>query len=107
MMAVRIHSRKWREGFLSIFGPLSLISLFVTWVVGLILGFAMVHWGAGSILHGPDEPATFATYLYLSGTTFFTLGYGDVTPSGTLGRVLAVIESGLGFGFLAIVISYL
>lgn len=106
-MAVRIRSRNWREGFLSVFGPLSLISLFVTWIIGLILGFAMAQWSARSMLHGPDQPATFATYLYLSGTTFFTLGYGDVTPSGALGRVLAVIESGLGFGFLAVVISYL
>jgi hypothetical protein len=46
-------------------------------------------------------------YLYMSGTTFFTLGYGDVTPLAPLGRVLSVIESGLGFGFLAVVISYL
>ena len=105
--ALRIRSRKWREGFLSVFGPLSLISLFVTWVGGLIFGFALIHWGCRTALHGPDEARSFGTYLYLSGTTFFTLGYGDVTPAGALGRTLAVIESGLGFGFLAIIISYL
>ena len=43
----------------------------------------------------------------MSGVTFFTLGYGDVTPAATLGRFLAVIETGMGFGFLAGVISYL
>src|SRR5207248_7814739 len=56
-------------------------------------------------------PATaddsFATYLYFSGTTFFTLGYGDVVPTGTWGRLLSVVEAGIGFGFLAVVISYL
>jgi hypothetical protein len=46
-------------------------------------------------------------YVYFSGVTFFTLGYGDVTPIGTAGRALAVIETGLGFGFLAVVIGYL
>jgi hypothetical protein len=105
--ALRIRSGKWREGFLSVFGPLSLISLFVTWVGGLILGFALIQWGCRTALHGPDEATSFGTYLYLSGTTFFTLGYGDVTPAGALGRTLAVMESGLGFGFLAVIITYL
>jgi hypothetical protein len=45
--------------------------------------------------------------VYLSGTTFFTLGYGDVTPTGTSGRVIAVLEAGLGFAFLALIIGYL
>ena len=43
----------------------------------------------------------------MSGTTFFTLGLGDVTPATTAGRVLAVTEGGLGFGFLGVVIGYL
>jgi hypothetical protein len=47
------------------------------------------------------------TCFYLSGTTFFTLGLGDVTPHTSVERVLAVCESGLGFGFLALVLSYL
>jgi hypothetical protein len=47
------------------------------------------------------------TCAYLSGTTFFTLGLGDVTPHTSLERFLTVAESGLGFGFLALVISYL
>ena len=49
----------------------------------------------------------FSTYLYLSGTTFFTLGLGDVTPLAPLGRALVVVEAGIGFGFLTAVISYL
>ena len=50
---------------------------------------------------------SFATYLYWSGGTFFTLGYGDITPSTVFGRVLAVVEAGMGFGFLALIIGYL
>ena len=97
-----------REMFLSLFGPLSLLALFATWVLGLIVGFGVVHWALASPLKVPDgEPVGLWTYLYLSGTTFFTLGYGDVTPTGPLGRVLAVVESGLGFGFLAVIIGYL
>ncbi|HMJ23522.1 MAG TPA: potassium channel family protein, partial [Terriglobales bacterium] len=41
------------------------------------------------------------------GETFFTLGYGDIIPSSGVARALAVIEAGLGFGFLGVVIGYL
>ena len=44
--------------------------------------------------------------FYLSGTTLFTLGIGDVTPHTPIERS-SLIESGLGLGFLALVISYL
>jgi Ion channel len=95
-----------REAFLSVFAPLSLLGLFGTWLVGLIVGFALLHWAMQSPLHQEEQPG-FITYLYLSGTTCFTLGYGDITPAATLGRMLAVMEAGLGFGFLAILITYL
>ena len=49
---------------------------------------------------------SFLTYLYLSGTTFFTLGLGDVIPVPGVARLLVVIEVALRFGFLALVISY-
>src|SRR5713101_4627303 len=39
--------------------------------------------------------------------TFFTLGYGDITPNNTAARVLAVMEAGMGFAFLGVVIGYL
>jgi hypothetical protein len=45
--------------------------------------------------------------MYVSGTTFTTLGIGDFTPKTTLARFVTVAEAGTGFGFLAVVISYL
>lgn len=98
---------KRREAFLSVFGPLSLVGLFAAWAVGLIFGFALLHFSLGSMIRAPEAHPTFGTYMYLSGTTFFTLGFGDITPLGPVGRTLAVIESGLGFCFLAVMISYL
>jgi Ion channel len=106
--AVFSKSRR-RSAFLSAFGPLSLLGVFVIWVAGLIAGFAILQWGARDTISmnvGGMQPSIW-TYFYLSGTTFFTLGYGDVTPVGRLGRALAVAESGLGFGFLAAILSYL
>lgn len=106
-IARRMKSRARRETYLSFYGPLSLIFLLCHWAAGLIVGFALIQWANGSALNVPDGRVTFSTYLYLSGTTFFTLGFGDVTPLAPLGRVLAVLEAGTGFGFLAIVIGYL
>src|SRR5882762_4530256 len=100
-------SKKLRESHLSYYGPLSLLMLFAIWAFALVFAFAMLHWAAGSSLNVSGGPATFRTDLYLSGTTFFTLGLGDVTPRTALARVITVAEGGMGFGYLAIVISYL
>ena len=43
----------------------------------------------------------------MSGTTFFTLGLGDVRPVTFGARVITIIEAGMGFGFLALVVAYL
>jgi hypothetical protein len=100
-------SKKLRETQLSYFGPLSLLLLIAAWALALVFAFAMLHWATGSSLNTMGGTATFRTDLYLSGTTFFTLGLGDVTPRTTMARLITVAEGGMGFGYLAIVISYL
>jgi hypothetical protein len=106
--AVRsIFSGKRQETYLSWYGPLSLLLLLILWATGLVIGFALVHWSSGSMIKTPEGSAGFSTYLYLSGTTFFTLGLGDVVPNTPLGRGLVAFEAGMGFGFLALVIGYL
>jgi hypothetical protein len=94
-----------RNGFLSVFGPLSLLALVALWAVGLIAGFALLHWSLGTAIAGID--GSYTAYLYFSGATFFTVGYGDLVPRDGLTRTLSVLEAGLGFAFLAVIISYL
>jgi Ion channel len=72
----------------------------------LTLAFALIQHGTGSAVRVADETPGFGTALYFSGTTFFTLGLGDALPRTPLARLLTVIEGGMGFGFLAIVIGY-
>lgn len=105
--AKRIKATKRRERFLGVFGPISLLLLLCVWAVCLIVGFALMQRAFNARLNMPEGVATFGTFLYMSGVTFFTLGFGDVTPNAPLGRFLAVLEAGVGFGFLAIVIGYL
>jgi Ion channel len=106
-LASYVQSTRRRENFLAYFGPLSLILLLVLWAFGLILGFALLQYGSGEHLHLGAEPITFGTLVYLSGETFFTLGYGDIVPASSISRALAVLEAGMGFAFLGTVVGYL
>ena len=107
MVAELIPLDRPRENYLGYFGPLSLLLLLTAWVTGLVAGFAMMQWGLQDRLNVAQSATSFGTYLYLSGTTFFTLGLGDVIPLGRLGKSFMVIEAGLGFAFLGGVVTYL
>ncbi len=106
-MVKALASAKQRESWLSYFGPLALPVLLGVWAGGLIIGFALIHWSLGSAILSMEGRTGFLTDLYFSGTTFFTLGLGDVLPRDSLARLLVVVESGMGFAFLAMVIGYL
>jgi hypothetical protein len=96
-----------RETYLSFYGPLSLLLLITLWGALMVLGFGLVLWGLGSAVTSSGHEARFGSGVYMSGTTFFTLGLGDVRPDSTLSRLIVVIEAGSGFGFFALVITYL
>jgi len=69
-----------RENYLSFYGPFSILLLLAVWAAALIFGFALLEWGLALRVTSSERTMDLATYLYLSGTTFFTLGFGDVTP---------------------------
>ena len=106
-IARRIRTFSRQQSFLGYFGPLSLITLLVFWATSLILGFALVQYGIGEHEQLSGEPITFGRLVYHSGQTFFTLGYGDILPTSRAARALSVIEAGMGFAFLGVVIGYL
>ena len=105
-LAHLIRSSARRDSFLGYMGPLSLLALLLFWAVLFVLGFGLLMWGLALPLNAPGQSISFLSYLYLSGTTFFTLGLGDVTPLSGVGRFLVVSEVAFGFIFLALVISY-
>jgi voltage-gated potassium channel Kch len=104
----KVTNRKTREALLGIFGPSSLLLLIAIWALGLVLGFGLMQYAAGSAIdvHEPGHSG-FAMDVYLSATTFFTLGLGDAVPRVPLARLLLVAEAGLGYGFLAVIVGYL
>lgn len=106
-LAGHIGTQTRRETFLGYFGPLSMIALLLLWACALIFAFAFLEYGSGAHLAAGNTPITFSIILYHSGETFFTLGYGDITPATNLSRFWSVGEAGMGFAFLAVVIGYL
>lgn len=96
------------------YGPLSLLLLLLLlWAVLLILGFGLIYYALGTPFI--DQMATrdagmrfqMWTDLYVSGTTLFTLGLGDVVPRMPFVRAVIIFESGVGLGFVALVVGYL
>jgi hypothetical protein len=106
-IASHIKTTSRQQNFLGYFGPLSLILLMVFWATGLIFGFSLIQYGIGGHEQLSGEPLTFGKIVYHSGETFFTLGYGDIVPTSGLARALSVIEAGMGFAFLGVVIGYI
>jgi hypothetical protein len=106
-VARRIKTTSRQQNFLGYFGPLSLILLLGFWATGLIFGFALMQRGIGGHEQLSGEPLTFGKIVYHSGETFFTLGYGDIVPTSGGARALSVIEAGMGFAFLGVVIGYI
>ncbi len=112
-LAQRTRNIKAREQVYSAYGPLSLLMLLLLWAMMLIFGFSFLFYGLGSSFTdvlGAQTAAGLTRYwtdLYVSGTTLFTLGLGDVVPHSLPERSLIILESGVGLGFVALVIGYL
>ncbi|MDQ4069357.1 MAG: potassium channel family protein [Actinomycetota bacterium] len=96
--------RRYREGFLSVYAPLTLLMLLGLWLVGLVLGWALVYRAGAASLDGETG---FGSLVYYSGTCLFTLGFGDIVAETTAMRIAALAEAATGVATMALAISYL
>jgi Ion channel len=101
-----IRNPRTRETSYSYYGPMSLIFLLAMWAGAMVLGFALLFYALGSPFSDSAHAPEFASDLYVSGTTIFTLGLGDVTPHDAWARGLIIVEAGTGLGLLAVVMGY-
>jgi Ion channel len=106
-LALRARTANGRERFLAAASPMSLFVLLGTWAALSVVGYALVLWSPAFVngVQGADGKG-FSTLLYFSGTSFFTLGFGDVVASGA-SRAIVVLEGATGLGLIAVVIGYL
>jgi hypothetical protein len=102
----RLRDPRKRESAFSYYGPMSLIFLLVLWAGVMVIGFALLFYALGSPFNDSTQGPGFQSDLYVSGTTIFTLGLGDVLPRSAWARELVILEAGTGFGFLAVVMGY-
>ena len=109
-LARRMPNRKAREQLYSIYGPGSLLLLLVVWAGFLLFGYALLFYALGSPFTDPLglawHPDRLRTDLYVSGTTLFTLGLGDVVPRSLAARTIIIFECASGLGLVALVIGY-
>lgn len=107
--------KRSREHMYSFYGPLSLLLLFVLWAGLLATAYGLIYFGMHTPFNDPfirgDHAVTafqrLRSCFYVSGTTLFTLGLGDVQPATNTARMFVVVEAGTGLGFVALVIGYL
>lgn len=102
-----VRTPKIREHIFTAYAPMVVLTLMITWAMSLIYGFALLSWSFGEQLNGTSMEPTFAEYFYLSGVTFFTLGYGDLSPAETFGQIFSLVEVGCGYSFIAMIIGYI
>lgn len=92
-----------KERVYSLFAPLSVIALLMTWVSLQVVGFGMIWWGIGGI----DGAGSLVDSIYYSGVVYFTLGFGEIVPTEFVPQAGALVEAFSGVLTTALVIGYL
>ena len=103
-------SRPRRHAILNSVGPLLLPALVATFIVLLMLGYALIYWPQMPGSFNVDEKARTPAWIeaiYFSGITLTTLGYGDIAPRSTAMRLVALSEASAGFAFISLAVTYL
>lgn len=102
-VGVRRRTPAARERTLAFFAPLFFLFLLATWASLAMVGYALILW---SPVFSDGQGISFLAALYFSGTSLFTIGFGDIVPTGAA-RIVAVAEGATGLGIVAVVIAYL
>lgn len=98
-----------RRALLVLAGPLLLVTTFVAWIGLLILGFSLIVWPMLAAFSSPEElgALTFVDAIYYAGGTVAVLGYGDIAPTATAGKVVSVAGAASGFSMFTAIATYM
>jgi hypothetical protein len=103
----RIADKEWGLSFLAVYGPLSVMFLLVLWGGLLVFAFAIIYHGLGDRFQADRGSIGFGALFYMSGSTFFTLGLGDIISVDPLARFIMIVETATGYLFLGLMITYM
>ena len=74
-------------------------------ILVIIVSFAVLYRWVPALQF--DNVEEFIDYFYVSGITFFTVGYGDVLPVNGITKLVVILESFLGVGFMSALLALL
>ena len=94
-----------RDDFLATFAPLALVLMLVLWVTLLVLGYGMLLWATRTQIR--PVPANFWEATYFAGSSFFTIGYGDLAGRTGVTRLISLMAGASGLGVVSITTAYL
>ncbi len=86
---------------LNVYPALSLLALLVLWLVGLLVGWSLVYWGADTHVAGAHD---WGGFVYYAGTSLVTPAFGSARGAF---RMITLLETLTGVVTIALVISYL
>jgi hypothetical protein len=95
-----------QEKLLGSYAPATVLILLITWIVVMVFGFGLLLYSLRDGLE-PAPVSDFGSVLYFAGTSLLTIGFGDITATHGLARLVSVVAGGLGLGILALGITYL
>src|SRR6266516_2341434 len=106
-IGLRAKTPQGRERVLAAAAPISLFILLAVWAALITVGYGLILWSPAFVhgVHGPGD-GNLPTALYFSGTSLFTIGFGDVVATGAA-RAVVIVEGATGLGLVAVVIGYL
>lgn len=93
----RLPSYERRDWLMSFIGPGSMVILFVSWLLLLIVGFGLIVWWASGL--------DFGSAMAISGSSVFTLGIASGAEPGA--KVVEIAAAGVGLLVVAAEIAYL
>jgi hypothetical protein len=102
-----IARRLWRHAEISVLTVLGALCIYVLLGLSFAFGFEAVGNLGSQPFFASQETATRSDYVYFSFITMASVGYGDLTPRGGLGRALAVTEGLLGEIYLVTAVAAL
>ena len=99
--------RLWLQAEISMLTILGALCIYVLVGISFALGFELTGELGSHPFFSQQEIGTRSDYVYFSFITMTTVGYGDLTPAGGLGRALAVTEGLLGQIYLVTAVAAL
>src|SRR5512142_2737513 len=104
------HLGSWRNWFLTITGPIILLSVLTSWAVLLSLAAGLIihpNLGTGVRSMSGNNSTDFITALYVGGTCLSFVGANDFAPETPGFRLFYLLTSLTGVSIVSLTITYL